>query len=251
MQGAFLFGFIAFQPTNSLVETDFRQKNQLRGLVRFYLHTSQANQSDYPVVLFLTETTQQMKKILIIQAHPDKESYNFALSEAYKKGALAAGAEVQEIIIRELDFNPNLQYGYRKRTELEPDLLDAQAKMNWAEHLVIVFPVWWGSVPAMFKGFLDRVLLPGFAFKKREDSLWWDKFLTGKSARIISTLDQPAWFYRLRYGRPSYHAIKQLTLHFIGISPVRTTTIGPIRNSKDSYRQKWLHKIEQLGKQQR
>lgn len=69
-----------------------------------------------------------MKNILIINGHPDKESFNFALAESYKKGAIASGADVKEINIRELNFNPNLQFGYRKRTELEPDLIDAQEK---------------------------------------------------------------------------------------------------------------------------
>ncbi len=75
-----------------------------------------------------------MKKVLIIQGHPDAESFNFALHEAYKKGAITSGAEVKEIIVRELQFNPNLQFGYRKRTELEPDLLESIEKIKWAEH---------------------------------------------------------------------------------------------------------------------
>lgn len=190
-----------------------------------------------------------MKKILIINGHPDKESFNFGLAEAYKKGALASGAEVKEICIRELNFNPNLQFGYRKRTELEPDLLEAQEKIKWAEHLVLIYPVWWGSIPALMKGFFDRVFLPGFAFQKRENSVWWDKLLTHKSARIISTLDQPAWYYWLVYRAPSHNAMKKLTLHFSGIRPVKVTTIGPIRLSKEAYRLKWLAKTEKLGRQ--
>ncbi|WP_417799558.1 NAD(P)H-dependent oxidoreductase [Tenacibaculum sp.] len=188
-----------------------------------------------------------MKKIVIINGHPDKESFNYALSEAYKTGAKKSTAEIQEINIRELNFNPNLQFGYRKRTELEPDLLEAQEKLKWADHLVLVYPIWWGSVPAIMKGFLDRVLLPGFAFKKRENSLWWDKCFTGKSARIICTLDQPAWYYKWFYKSPSHNAIKKLTLNYIGVKKVRITTIGPIRLSKEKFRSKWLKKVAALG----
>lgn len=191
----------------------------------------------------------KMKKILIINGHPDKESFNFALTESYKKGAIASGADVKEINIRDLNFDPNLQFGYRKRTELEPDLIDAQEKIKWAENLVWIYPVWWGSVPAIMKGFIDRVFLPGFAFQKRENSVWWDKLLKNKSARIISTLDQPAWYYWLVYRQPSYYAMKKLTLQFCGITPVSATTIGPIRLSSDSYRQNWLRKVEKLGLQ--
>ena len=188
-----------------------------------------------------------MKKILIINGHPDKESFNFALAEAYKKGAKQSNVEIKEINIRELNFNPNLQFGYRKRTELEPDLLEAQDKLKWADHLVWIHPVWWGSVPAIMKGFLDRILLPGFAFNKRENSLWWDKYFTGKTARIICTLDQPAWYYKWIYGNPSHNAMKKVTLEYIGVKKVRITTIGPIRLSKEEFRANWLRKVEKLG----
>ncbi len=188
-----------------------------------------------------------IKKILLINGHPDKESFCFALAVAYKNGAASSGAEIKEIIVRDLQFDPNLQFGYRKRTELESDLIDAQEKIKWADHLVWIYPVWWGSLPAILKGFIDRVFLPGFAFQKRKNSVWWDKLLTGKSARIISTLDQPAWYYWLINRQPSNNAMKKLTLQFSGINPVRVTTIGPIRLSKETYRQNWLRKIEELG----
>lgn len=187
------------------------------------------------------------KKIVIINGHPDKESYNYALAKAYKNGAIKSGAEVREIVIGELNFSLNLKYGYRKRTELEPDLLKSQETLKWAEHIVWVYPVWWGSVPAIMKGFLDRVLLPGFAFKKREGSVWWDKYFTGKTSRLICTMDQPTWFYRLINRAPSHHAMKKLTMKFIGVKSVKITAIGPLRLSKEEFRDKWLSKVEKLG----
>jgi len=188
-------------------------------------------------------------KILIINGHPDKESYNYALAASYMKGAMASGAEVQQINIGQLIFNPNLEFGYRKRTELEPDLLQAQESIKWADHIVWIYPVWWGSVPALMKGFLDRVLLPGFAFKKREGSVWWDKYLVGKTSRIICTMDQPPWYYHWINGRPSHIAMKKLTMNFIGIKKVRITSIGPLRLSKEKFRHEWLAKVERMGLQ--
>ncbi|MGI9551235.1 MAG: NAD(P)H-dependent oxidoreductase [Aurantibacter sp.] len=187
------------------------------------------------------------KKIVLINGHPDKESFNFALAEAYIKGAKKSNAELQIINVRDLRFDPNLQFGYRQRTELEPDLLESWKKIKWADHLVLIYPVWWGSVPALMKGFFDRLFLPGFAFQKKEGSLWWDKFLIQKSARIICTMDQPPWYYRLINGRPSHYAMKKLTLNFVGIKPVKITSIGPLRLSKIEFRTKWLKKVEQLG----
>lgn len=187
------------------------------------------------------------KKVAVILGHPDPKSFNHALAQAYIKGAKKAGSAVRFIEIGTLNFDPNLQFGYRKRTELEPDLIEAQETLVWADHLVWIYPVWWGSYPAIMKGFLDRVLLPGFAFQKREGSLWWDQLLKGKTARIITTLDQPHWFYKWINKAPSHASMKRLTMQFIGVKKVRITGIGPIRLSKDEFRTGWLTKVEQLG----
>jgi putative NADPH-quinone reductase len=188
-----------------------------------------------------------MKKILIINGHPNAESFNNGLFEAYKKGARTTGAEIREIVIKDLQFNPNLQFGYQKRTELEPDLLDAWEKIKWADHLVWVHPVWWGGLPAIMKGFIDRLFLPGFVFQNRENSVWWDKLLTGKTGHIITTMDQPGWYYWLVFGQPSINQLKKSTLEFCGIKPVKVTRIGPIKHSTLSWREKWLDKVEKMG----
>ena len=188
-----------------------------------------------------------MKKIALINGHPNNESFNFALAEAYKNGAENSGTEIKEIIIRDLDFNPNLQFGYQKRIDLEPDLIKAWEIIQWADHLVWVHPVWWGGLPAVTKGFIDRLFLPGLAFKYRENSVWWDKLLTGKTAHIITTLDQPSWYYRIFYGRPSINQLKKSTLEFCGIKPVKVTYIGIIKNAKEEQRKKWIEKVYSLG----
>ena len=189
------------------------------------------------------------KKILIINGHPYKESLNFALAEAYKKGAAESGAEIKEINIADLQFNPNLQYGYKKRTELEPDLLESWEKIKWAEHLVFVFPIWWGGMPAMLKGFFDRLFLPGFAFQYRENSVWWDKLLTGKSAHIIATMDTPYWYFRLVYGNPGIQQFKRTILQFSGINPVKVTVFSPVKNVAADKIKKHIDKTFQIGKQ--
>ena len=192
-----------------------------------------------------------MNNILIINGHPNKDSFNFALAAAYKKGAVSSGAEIKEIVIADLKFNPNLNHGYQKRTELEPDLLDSWDKIKWADHLVWIHPVWWGGLPAITKGFIDRVFLPGFAFQYRENSVWWDKLLSGKTAQIITTLDQPGWYYRLMFGKPSVNQLKKSTLGFCGVKPVKVTYLGPVKSSNEGLRKKWLDKVEYLGKNQK
>ena len=189
-----------------------------------------------------------MKNILIINCHPNRDSFNFGLADAYKKGALSNGDALKEIVIADLQFSPNLQFGYQKRTELEPDLEAAWEKIQWADHLVWICPVWWGGLPAIAKGFIDRVFLPGRVFQYRENSPFWDRLLTGKTAHIITTLDQPSWYYWLVYGRPSVNQLKRSTLEFCGVKPVKVSYFGIVRKSNDETRKKWLAKAEQMGK---
>ena len=187
------------------------------------------------------------RKIVIINGHPNKDAFNFGITEAYKRGATNSGAEVKEIIVADLQFNPNLQFGYQKRTELEPDLTEAWEKIKWADHLVWAHPVWWGGLPAITKGFIDRLFLPGFAFQYRENSVWWDKLLAGKTAHIITTLDQPSWYYWLAFGRPSVNQLKKSTLEFCGVKPVKVTYIGAVKTADFSLRKKWLDRVERSG----
>lgn len=188
------------------------------------------------------------KKVLIVNGHPNKDSFNFGLADAYKKGAIQANAEIQEIVIRDLQFNPNLEFGYQKRTEQEPDLIASWEKIKWAEHIVFIYPIWWGGMPAIMKGFFDRVFLPGFAFAYRENSVWWDKLLVGKSAHIIATMDTPYLYFRLVYGNPAINQLKKTTLEFCGIKLVKVTVFSPIKRVKEEVLKKYLNKTEQLGK---
>ncbi|QBQ42029.1 flavodoxin family protein [Sphingobacterium psychroaquaticum] len=187
------------------------------------------------------------KKILVINGHPNPSALNAGLAQAYVEGARNTGAEVREIVISALDFDPNLRYGYQKRMELEPDLQRAWETILWAEHLVWVHPVWWGGLPAVMKGFIDRLFLPGMAFSYRENSLFWEKLLKGRSARIITTLDQPGWIYRLLFGRPSVNQLRKSTLEFCGIRPVRLTYVGVVKKATAEQRSKWVAKVRRLG----
>ena len=190
-----------------------------------------------------------MKNILIINGHPNKKSYCHALAEAYATGASSAGNPVVLLHLSELRFNFNLADGYSKKSETETDLLMAQEKIKWAQHIVVVHPVWWGSVPAILKGFFDKTLLPGFAFKYRDKGPLWDKLLSGRTAHIIYTTDTPVWFYRYFYKAPSLNQVKDRTLGFCGIKTIKVAGIGPIRKSQPAFRQRWLEKIKQAGTQ--
>lgn len=190
-----------------------------------------------------------MKKILIINGHPNAKSYCAALCDAYLRGAIKSGHEVVLLNLHELKFDLNFNGSYTelKTQTVEKDLIFAQEKITRADHLVIVHPVWWGSVPALLKGFFDKTLLPGFAFQYRKGSAFWDKLLSNKTASIIYTADTPPWFYHIFFRAPSVNMLRQRILGFCGIKTISVTGIGPIRKSTQSFRETWLLKIEKLG----
>lgn len=187
-----------------------------------------------------------MSNILIITGHPNPNSYCAVLSNAYAKG-VNGKANLKEIDLSTIQFDPVLRSGYSKRMELEPDLQESWDKIQWADHIIIVTPIWWGGMPAVLKGFFDRLFLPGMAFKYRENSVWWDKLLVGKTAHIIVTMDTPVWFYKLFYSNAGIKQLKNNILSFCGVKTKAITYITPIRNSNEEFRKKWLSKIERLG----
>lgn len=187
------------------------------------------------------------KRILVILGQPDGKSYGGALAQAYAEGARAAGADVKEIRLGEIEFNPAPRPGQLKPGQFEPDLVQAQDAIKWAEHLVFVYPIWWGTIPALLKGFIERVFTPGFAVNFRDGSFRWDKLLAGRSARLIVTLNTPSLVYRWILGRPGHTTMRRTVLKFCGIKPVRITEVGPIKNSTDAQRARWLQGVRALG----
>ncbi|VXC42133.1 putative NADPH-quinone reductase (Modulator of drug activity B) [Pseudomonas sp. 8Z] len=187
------------------------------------------------------------KRILLILGTPKKDSLCHALADAYSHGARDKGHIVRLLKLGELQFDPVLRDGYDQSQPLEADLLEAQRLIHWAEHLVFVYPVWWGGVPALLKGFFDRVFLPGFAFKYQGRAHRWDKLLSGRSADLLVTLDTPSWYFRWIYGAPAHRQMIRTLLGFCGIRTRRLSEFSPVRTSSEEQRQSWLRKAQSLG----
>lgn len=185
--------------------------------------------------------------VLIILGHPRRGSFSEALADAYKAGAEEARMKVKELIVGDMRFDPNVVTFSPRSQPAEADIAYAQEMILWADHLVFVYPTWWGTMPALLKGFLDRVFTPGFAFEELEESQSWEKLLKGKSAQLITTMDTPLWVYRWIYKTPGHNALGRATLQFCGVSPVRTLTFSPVKYSSAEKRKEWLEKAHREG----
>jgi putative NADPH-quinone reductase len=189
------------------------------------------------------------RKILIIQGHPDPDSGHLghALAHSYRDGAIAAGHEVREIEVAQLDF-PLLRTQQDFDEGEPPNIIkDAQADLAWADHILICYPLWLGTMPALLKGFLEQVLRPGFATSKVQKGSSWEKMLQGKSARIVVTMGMPALAYRWYFRAHSLKSLERNILGFCGIAPIRENLFGLVEAVSDKKRQSWLEKLKQLG----
>jgi putative NADPH-quinone reductase len=190
------------------------------------------------------------KRILVLDGHPDARGgrYLHALAAAYRKGAQDAGHEVQTIELAKLEF-PLLRTAeeFAGRPEA-PVVLEAQQALVWAEHVVILFPLWLGSMPALLKAFLEQVLRPGFAFAPGKGRGLPRKLLAGRSARIVVTMGMPSLFYRLVYRAHSLKSLERNILGFCGLHPVRASVIGMVEGMSAKARRGWLERMAKLGR---
>jgi len=189
------------------------------------------------------------ERILIIDGHPDPSDERFvhALAASYRGGAEAGHHEVMTMRVADLDF-PLLrtQADYEKGEPLET-IRRCQSALDWATHVVILYPLWLGSMPALLKALLEQTLRPGFAFSVRKLGRWPVKLQGGKSARVVVTMGMPGWLYRWYFRAHSLRSLRRNILHFIGFRRVRATLIGNIGNLSRAQRETYLQQIYQLG----
>lgn len=186
--------------------------------------------------------------ILLIDGHPDEGRFSSHLLDIYQ-AALPEGTEITRVNVRDMVFTPNLKRGYLKRTDWEPDIQSLAEKFDACDHAVFAFPMWWGAEPAKLKGLIDRLFLPGFMYQFQEDGPLWDKYLEGRSADVIATMDTPPFFLRLLYGNSIIKRWKGQVLGFVGFKPVRFLACGVIKDGGvEKHIGKWKAKIEALAR---
>ena len=187
-------------------------------------------------------------RVLIIDGHPDPDPARFihALADAYGEGCDAGGHSLRRLRLADMDFPLVRSPKEWMESEPCPVIAAAQEDISWAQHVVLLYPLWLGDVPALVKAFLEQVARPGFAFRNRKKGLP-EKLLAGRSARIVVSMGMPSIYYRLFYFAHSLKSLKRNIFRFIGFAPVRHTIIGAV-DSGDEDRRKDLSKMRALGR---
>jgi len=188
-------------------------------------------------------------RILIIDGHPDPAPQRFlhALAEAYRDGAAAARHEVRCVRIADLNFSLLRTQSEYEHADPPENIRRCQAEIDWATHVVILYPLWLGAMPAVLKGWLEQVLRPGFAFSTLKLGRWPVKLQRGKSARVIVTMGMPAFIYRWFYRAHSVRSLRRNILKFVGFGSVRATLIGSVGTMGSAKRNKYLDRVRALG----
>lgn len=189
------------------------------------------------------------KRILLIQGHPDGSQRHLchALEDAYAAGAADAGHQVRRVDVARLDFPILRTQADWDGGTVPPGLEAVQADILWAQHLVLFFPLWLGGIPAYFKGFLEQVARPGFAFTEKNGNPFGRKGLIGRSARVVVTLGMPAIVYRWYFRSSGVKSLERNILSFVGIDPVRETLIGGVDRLGADGVADWKARLDRLG----
>lgn len=190
-----------------------------------------------------------MKNIVIIQGHPDPSGGRLcnALADAYAAGAVDAGHDVYRIELGQLEF-PYLRSHSewtRGKSGTPLALVDAQTQCIAADHLVLIYPLWMGTMPAILKSFIEQVFRPGVALAYDDDHP--RPLFKGKSARVVVTMGMPALAYRWYFGAHSLKSLERNILKFSGIRPVRESLFGMVDKASQQKRARWITKMRELG----
>lgn len=189
------------------------------------------------------------KRIVIIDGHPDPREERFcrAVATAYAKGAETSRHLVRRISIAELGLTP-LTSRDEWEGEWVPDpVLACQEDIEWAEHLVIIYPLWLGDMPALLKAFFEQVLRPKFGLSHVDAGSSITRLLKGRSARVVVTMGMPSLWYWLYYGGHGVRSLRHSLLGYVGISPIRITVIGSVEAGGEPRHRRWLDRINALG----
>lgn len=187
-----------------------------------------------------------MARIVIIVGHSRTGTLCEAFGEAYRQGATAAGHEAELLVLARLSFDPILRGAYVEVQPREPDLEAAYRSILAVDHLVVIFPLWMGDMPAIMKGFFERMLQPELIEAKKAGK--FVALFKGKSARIIVSMGMPAVIYRWWFGAHAVKLLKRNILGFMGVRPVRVTIHGRIDEASAATRERWIEETRRLGR---
>lgn len=199
-------------------------------------------------------------KTLIVFNHPYEGSYCNAILESAMNGLQESGQPCDLIHLDKDGFNPVMNaaelkafaqartMGAKVLKDLDVQTLDYAARLQQAEHLVLVFPVWWELMPALMKGFIDKLIFPAIAYGYTERGMMKSTLTRLKKVTVISTMNTPGPIYRFIFGNALRGALLMGTFRKIGCRNLKWISLTRVKGVTQEKRMKWLQDIKDYFK---
>ena len=191
----------------------------------------------------------KVKNILVVFGHTSNKSLCYSFFEQYVAGLKTTYNKVENLILNEFNFEQYLKNSHNQPIKLDKDLLNIQQKIQWADHLVFIYPTWWAICPALLKVFFEVIFAKGFAYEYKKSIGFipqWNKLLKNKTASIIVTMDSPRWYYKYVAKDPGYKMMKDI-LSFCGIKIVNRYYFGSVKMASKQKKIKWIQQVYNIG----
>lgn len=188
-------------------------------------------------------------KVLIIFNHPYKGSYCNAILTSVQQGLMKAKHQVDLIHLDEDGFNPVMTgadlLAFRNRSVVDQASIKYIERIRQADHLIFIFPIWWELMPALTKGFIDKVLFPGSFYTYTESGHFMLPLMKQiKGISVITTMNTPSSIYRVIYGNAIKKSFIKGTLKKTGYKNVNWINLTKIKYVNQEKRQNWLNALE-------
>jgi NAD(P)H dehydrogenase (quinone) len=187
-------------------------------------------------------------KVVIIFNHPYDGSYCTAILNSVLKGLQLANHTADLIHLDKEGFNPVMTAedlkGFSEHKAIDPKVIEYKKRLEDAEHLVFIFPIWWELMPAMTKGFIDKVIFPGVAYNYTKRGFMKKNFLKLNGVTLITTMNTASFFYWAMFGNAVKKAIMLGTFWKTGYKNRKWIKLSMVKFVSDKKRKKWLLNIE-------
>jgi len=189
-------------------------------------------------------------KTVIVFNHPYEGSYCNAILNSVTRGLQQANHEIDIIHLDKDGFNPVMTAddlkAFRDKQPIDPKVIEYKLRMEQADQLVFIFPVWWELMPALMKGFIDKVIFPGLAYDYVNGSNTRMKPLMKniKGVTVITTMNTPRVLYRIIFGNAIHRALMRGTFWKLGYKNRKWISLNMVKSVSYKKRKSWLDKIE-------
>lgn len=188
-------------------------------------------------------------KVVIVFNHPYEGSFGNAILNAVTKGLKNANHEVDLMHLDNDGFNPVMSKAdlkaFVEHKPVDPQVIDYNERLEKADHLVFIFPIWWDLMPAMTKGFVDRVLTPGVVYDHHPRGFGLVPLLKNlKGVTVITTMNKPKIMYSLLIGNLIKKAMLKSVFKTMGYKNLKWISYNMVKSVSQEKRVKWLTDIE-------